>query len=177
MVFTIADILNQWQAVGVFNILLPWLLFFAVVFGILNTTKILGGHKGVQVIIAAVLGALAIQYNYFSDFLNVMAPNLGIGVAVILAIMIIVGLFIPSDERRYWLWGLGAISFIVAIIVISNAFDALGYNSYLYSDYVGYIVGAVLLLGLVIAVGASGGDDKRDKGKSEVAIVKPWDEK
>lgn len=173
MVFTLADILNQWQAIGVFNILLPWLLVFAVVFGILNTTKMLSGHKGVQIIIAIVIAALALQSNWLGDFLSVLAPNLGVGISVILAFMILVGLFIPSNERKYWLWGLGAIGFVAAVIIISDTFDKLGYSSLAYSEYIGYIIGAVLLIGLIIAVGASGSDSQRRD--TSVAVVKPWD--
>ena len=173
MVFTIADMMNQWAAAGVFDYVLPFLLVFAVVFGILNTIGFGGKHKGVQVIIAVVLGALSLQFNYLGDFLKVMAPNLGIGVSVILGILILVGLFIPSDERRYWFWGLGAIGFIVAVIIIVNTFDTLGYSNMYYYDYAGYIIGAVLLLGLIIAVGASGGSDS-EKSSKGVALVKPW---
>lgn len=174
--FTIADILNQWQSIGVFDYVLPWLLVFAVIFGILNTTKILGGHKGVQIIIAIVLGFLALQYNYLADFLRILAPNLGIGVSVILAAIILVGLFIPSDERRYWLWGLGAIGFVIVLIVVINTFDTLGYSTGVYSDYVGYIIGAVLLIGLIIAVGAGGSGEDRHRVPKGIAVVKPFDE-
>ena len=173
MVFTIADMMNQWAAAGVFDYVLPFLLVFAVVFGILNTIGFGGKHKGVQVIIAVVLGALALQFNYLGDFLKVMAPNLGIGVSVNLGILILVGLFIPADERRYWFWGLGAIGFIIAVIIIVNTFDTLGYSNMYYYDYAGYIIGAVLLLGLIIAVGASGGSDS-EKSNKGVALVKPW---
>lgn len=172
MVYTIADILNQWASAGVFDYVLPFLLIFAVVFGILNTTGALGKHKGVQVLIAVVLGALSLQYNYLSDFLKVMAPNLGIGVSVILAAIVLVGLFIPSDERRFWFWGLGAIGFVIFVIILINTFDTVGYSTTLYSDYIGYVIGAVLLIGLIIAVGASGSKENSDDKK--VAVIKGW---
>jgi len=173
MVFTIADVLNQWAAAGVFDYVFPFLLVFAVVFGILNTTHALGKHKGVQVIIGIVLGALALQFNYLSDFLKILAPNLGIGISVILAVIICVGLFIPANERRYWFWGLGAVGFIIAVILIVSTFDTLGYTSMAYYDYAGYIIGAVLLIGLIIAVAAGGGDDNH-KTPAGVAVVKGW---
>lgn len=175
MVFTIADVLNQWQSIGVFSLLLPWLLVFAVVFGILNTTRILGSHKGVQAIIGVVIASLSLQYNYLGDFLSVLAPNLGVGISVILAIMICVGLFIPKDERRYWLWGLGAIAFVVVVVIITDTFSTLGYTSIIYSDYAGYIIGAVLLIGLIIAVAAGGRDDEKPKASKGVAVMAPFD--
>jgi hypothetical protein len=166
--------MNQWAAAGVFDYVLPFLLVFAIVFGILNTIGFGNKHKGVQVIIAVVLGALALQFNYLGDFLKVMAPNLGIGVSVILGILILVGLFVSKEERRYWFWGLGAIGFIISVIIVVNTFDTLGYSNMYYYDYAGYIIGAVLLLGLIIAVGASGSSDDEHRTPRGTPVVGPW---
>ncbi len=173
MVFTIADILNQWQQIGVFNIMFPWLLIFGVVFGILNTTRVFGKHKGIYALIAIVIAFLSLQSNYLGDFLTELAPRLGVGITVILTMLILVGLFIPDDERRYWLWGLGAIGAVIALIVIMRSFDTVswGWGSGYWDQYVGYIVGAVLLVGLIIAVAAGGNEKSSDKG---VAVLKPW---
>ena len=48
MQFNIYDLLNQWESIGVFDYLLPFLLIFAVVFAILETTKVLGEQKGIH---------------------------------------------------------------------------------------------------------------------------------
>ena len=49
---TITDVLNQWAEIGVFAYVLPFLMIFAVIYGILSKTQILGGRKGVDATIA-----------------------------------------------------------------------------------------------------------------------------
>lgn len=172
MVVDIGIILSQWEAAGIFDYLLPFLLIFAIVFGVLNTTNILGSNKGIHIIIAVVVGILALRLNFVSAFFAEVFPRLGVGLAVLLTIMILIGLFVPKNERRYWLWGLGAIGFIIAIVVITKSFQNYTWFSFgAYSDYVGWIVGGVLLIGLIIAVAASGNNSNGDK---PVAVIGKW---
>lgn len=164
MAFDIGVIFTQWEMAGVFEFLLPFLLIFAIVFGILTTTNIISKQKGLHVIIAVIIGLMSVwAFNSLGftlgQFLMELFPRFAVGISVILVLMILIGLFITDEHRKYWFWGLGAIGFIVAIIVITQTFDrftgfSFGSN---YGEYVGWIIGAVLLLGLIIAVAASGG--------------------
>jgi len=45
--YNIADVMISWEQMGVFDYLLPFLLVFAIVYGILTTTKFLGTEKPV----------------------------------------------------------------------------------------------------------------------------------
>jgi len=163
-VSSIGDVFFQWENLGVFDFILPFLLIFAVVFGILNTTNILGHNKGVSVIIAFVIGLMSIRYQYFfSSFLAELFPRLGVGIAVLITLLILVGLFIGKEEQRYWYYGLGAIGFVIAIIVLSQTGERLGWLWTSSTDNVGFIILAVLIIGIIIAVASSSKDD--DSGK------------
>ncbi len=169
----IGTLLSQWEAAGVFDFLLPFLLIFAVVFGILTTTNILGKNKGVHIIIAFVIGLLALRLDFVPRFFAEIFPRLGVGLAVILTLVILIGLFVPQDAMRYWLYGLGAIAFVIAIVVVSQSFEGYGwFSSGSYSDYVGWIVGGVLVIGLIIAVANATGDDAKKDEKP--AVLVPW---
>ena len=52
MVYDIQSLLMQWETAGIFDYVLPFLLIFAIIFGILSATKISGSNKGVHLIIA-----------------------------------------------------------------------------------------------------------------------------
>ncbi len=154
--FTIADILNQWQSLGIFEFLLPFLLIFALVYGVLTATNIFGGQKGIDIIIAVVVGFMALQLDFVSLFFQDLFPRLAVGIVILLTLFILAGMFIPDDEKRFWFWGFGAIAFVIFLVVVGKSLDQFSYIGSL-DQYIGYIVGAVLIIGLIIAVAASGG--------------------
>jgi hypothetical protein len=179
MVFgSLADILYQWEAMGVFDFILPFLLVFAIVFGILSATKFMGDNRAVYVIIAVVIGLLSLRYQYFfSSFLAELFPRLGIGLAIIMTLLILVGLFIAKDESRYWGYGLAAIGFIIALVIVMQTFDALGYGSiWMGSDAVGFIILALLIVGIIIAVAVSG-RESHDRNKGLAEFLSGWGKK
>jgi hypothetical protein len=162
---SIADVLYQWESIGVFEFLLPFLLIFAIVFGILSSTRFIGDNKGVYVIISFAIGLLSLRWRgYVSTFMTELFPRLGIGLAVLLAVMILVGLFIAEDETRYWGWGLAAIGFIIAIMVVYQTFDVLGFTWGYGNDMFGLVILAILLIGVIIAVAAGGKGHKGGGG-------------
>jgi hypothetical protein len=160
MAIDIGTILSQWQGYGVFDYILPFLLIFAIIFGILRSTNILGKEKGVHVIIALVVGALAIWSGrgYVQRFFSELFPQLGVGLAVILSLVILIGLFINAKEARVWGWVLAVVGVIVWLVILVGSAENVGWwGGGAIEDYAGLIIGAVLLIGVIIAVVASGG--------------------
>src|SRR3989338_5094006 len=86
--FSLGDLYAQWETSGVFDFLLPALLIFAVIFGILTSTNVLGGNKGVNFVVAASATLMAMRLQIVSDFFSLLLPGLGIGIAVIVVVLI-----------------------------------------------------------------------------------------
>jgi hypothetical protein len=157
---SIADILNQWQMYGVFDYILPFLLIFSIVFGILETTKILGKEKGVHVIVAIVVGLMTLRLGYVQTFFAEIFPRLGVGLAVILALLIMTGLFINNKEAKYWMYGIASVAILIWLIILVGSLESVGWLGYYggaAQDYASLIIGAVLLIGVIIAVVVSKG--------------------
>lgn len=173
---SIADVFYQWEFLGVFDFILPFLLVFAVVFGILSSTKFMGDNKPVYTLIAVVIGLMSLRYQYFiSDFMSELFPRLGVGLAIIFALLILVGLFIAKDEARFWGWGLAAIGAVIAIIIIYQTFDRLGYiYSGFGTDSAGLIILFVMLIGVIIAVAASGSSGNKKPLEKAVQFLSGW---
>ena len=170
---SILDIFFQWENLGVFDYLLPFLLIFALVYGILSWTRFMGDNKPVYIIIALVIGLMSLRYQGFlSSFMSELFPQLGIGLSVLLTVLILVGLFIASDERRYWGYGLGAIGVIIAIVVIYNSFDVFGYVGGYSSNVIAYIVLFVIIVAVIVAVGI--GDRPSSRERSGGTSYFPW---
>jgi len=139
----LTDVLNYLADFGVFAYLLPFLLIFAVVFGILQKGHILGSNKGVHSTIAIAVGLLALQYDYVTNFFASIFPYAGIGIAVLLVALILMGLLsgdTGSDWIKYVWFGIGALAFIAIL------WASLGDFSFLWGRGVGDLSGIVPIL-------------------------------
>lgn len=169
------NILYLWQNWGIFDVLLPFLLIFSVVFGILTWINIFGKNKPVCVIISLVIGLMSVRVDYVSKFFSEIFPRVGVGLAVLLSLVILAGMFIVDDEKRYWAWGISAVGFIVWVISVAASFEGFGFGwGGTIESYAGAIIGVVALIGVIIAVSASGGgsgeEGKKKKGKIDGSI-------
>jgi len=156
---TITEVLNQWAEAGVFAYLLPFLFIFAVVFGILNKTKVLGESKGVQATIALSLGLLALQFDYVSNFFSIFLPYAGVGIAVLLIGVVLMGLMYDEKSDNNWVrivfFGLGVLIFLV--VVVTTISDVSFFGGTRFSDSWPAITAAIVLLLLISFVIWGGG--------------------
>ena len=164
---TITEVLNEWADAGVFAYLLPFLFIFAVVFGILNKTRVLGESKGVQATIALALGLLSLQFDYVSNFFSIFLPYAGIGIAILLIGIILIGLMYDENSESNWVryvfFGLGVIIFLV--VVLTSISDSAFIGGSRFSESWPAITAAIVLLLLISFVIWGGG--KKERGKKE----------
>jgi len=158
----IGNLLSYWEQAGVFSYVLPFLLIFAVVFGILTRTNIFGqGNKGLNTVISVVIGLLALQFEIVPFFFSDIFPRLGIGLSVILVLLILIGMFLPAGNVsavNYLLLGVAIITFI---IIITKSFGELGFGSsnigyFIYSNLptIAIIIIVIVAVGAVVGAGA-----------------------
>ncbi len=121
---SLRDLYFQWEGAGVFEFLLPALLVFAIVFGILTSTKVLGGNRGINFIISIAVALIAMQSAFVSEFFSVVFPNLGIGLAILLVVLIFMGLFVSKGNFMEFsntlMWGGLVLAVIIAVITLNQ---------------------------------------------------------
>jgi len=179
---TIADILNIWNEIGVFSYVIPGLLIFAVVYAILEKTNILSGKDGDKVvhnrpvlaIVSASVALLSLQFDLVSEFYAVIFPRFGIGLALFLILIILLGFFYPEGKGGWggsmkwigWVIGIG-----VAIWALGSWDTWLGYGGFggrgfggFFQDYFWSIVILLVVLGAIAGV-------SRDKDKDKSKVV------
>ncbi len=157
----IGELLSNWEQMGLFSYLLPFLLMFALIFGILTKVNIFKDNKTVNGIIALAVALMALQFNFVSQFFSEIFPRVGIGLAILLGLIILVGLFMDPESNmiNYILLAIGA---IIVIVVLVQSAGELGWSTgNWWQEYSSAIVGIVLL---AIVVGAIiGGTKPKEK--------------
>ncbi len=146
------QIINSWQEAGFFSIILPFLLVFALTFGILTRVKIFKENKAINAIIAAVVALMALQVPMVPEFFSQLFPRFGIALAIILVIMIIAGFFVDPESAviNYVLLG---ISVIIVIVVLIQTAGGLGLQSgQWWAVNWPVVAGAIFILILVIVI-------------------------
>jgi hypothetical protein len=174
----LGNLFAQWEAAGVFTYMLPFLLIFAVVFGLLLKINIFSDKdknplKGINAIIALSTSLLAMQFNLVSVFFSEIFPRFGIALSVILIIIVLGGLFMPTNKESNWFMvALAVVVFVIIGIVVYNSFESLGFGiggpgfSFFWREYGALIIFAVL----VIAIVASS-VSKKDPNKPRISNI------
>ncbi|HJZ18891.1 MAG TPA: hypothetical protein VJ208_02200 [Candidatus Nanoarchaeia archaeon] len=145
---SIGNLLAQWEQIGMFSYILPFLLLFALIFGILSRIKIFD-NKSLNTVISLAVSLMALQYDYVPRFFSEVFPRLGVGLSIVLIVIILFGLFTDSN----WTWLLSIVGVIIFIIIMANSFDigTTSFGFWLAQNW-GVALGVAIAIGLVIAV-------------------------
>lgn len=161
-------VLDQWNQIGVFTILLPFLLFFVLIFGILQKINLFKDNKVVNIVVALVVSLLAIGNDHVSKFLIPFFSNLAIGIVILVGAVILVGVFFDTEDEAFKKWiKYGAIlGLIVFFVVLGNTplFQGFGWQrfwSFLQQN--GPLFTFLIVIFVVILVTALTGKGSRKK--------------
>ncbi len=88
------DIYQTMEEMGTFELLLPFLLVFILVYAILEKVKLFGEKStAYNLILAAVVGILLVRQGDLVELINTFIPNVSLVVVVFFGILVIAGLF------------------------------------------------------------------------------------
>ncbi|MFH1592876.1 MAG: hypothetical protein ABIB47_05925 [Candidatus Woesearchaeota archaeon] len=113
---------------SLFDIVLPFVLIFTIVFAIMQSTKILGGKKNIDAIIALVFGFLLIRNGVVVSTINRFLPNVALLIVVLLMILLVVGVFVGEDYG--WSSGMKGLAAVLAVIVVLWIFGESYWSRY-----------------------------------------------
>ena len=152
---------------SLFEIVLPLVLIFTIIFAVLQSTKILGGKKNIDAVISLVFGLFLIRSTKAIEVINAFLPNIALVVIVILMILLLIGVFL--GEKTEWAHGFKGLAAIIAIVLvlwifgetywksrfgIPNIFDGLS------SQTKGILVFIAILIVVIYFVTREGGEKK-----------------
>lgn len=164
------ELFAQWQEAGIFAYALPFLLIFALVFGLLTKINIFKSgnepNKPVNAIISLAVALMALQFNLVSNFFANIFPRFGVALAILLVILILLGFFTDIGDKNLK-WFLYAVVLISVIAVLWGPLGDLGFNINLNGwlvENIGWIIFVIIMVGL-LGWALSGGK-KGSSGKS-----------
>lgn len=172
---------------GLFDIVLPFILVFTIIFAVLEKTRVLGTEgenhpkKNLNAMVAFVIGFLVISTNQVVNAINKALPNVVLLLVLSISFLILAGIFMQTGEmdlqkrheKFYRL--LILIMFVGVILIFLNSLEYQG-NSWLVigiglaiQNIKGPVVSAGLLLGVVILAMwyITSNKDKDNKGDDE----------
>src|SRR3989344_5978325 len=174
MVSPLASAVNFCKEFGLFDVVLPFLLVFAIIFAILEKTRILGTEKidkedvprrNLNTIVAFVIGMLVIATNKIVTAINQALPNVVLLAVFIICFLMLIGSFYKTGEFNFtethkgWVVAFGFFILIGIILIFADAIKKTSTQSYLdyILDYVinnmsGTVVTSVVFL--IVAIGA-----------------------
>jgi len=171
MEFNLESLLASWAEMDIFDIALPFLLVFTIIFAILEKSKVLGKEsRKFNIIIAAILGLLVVRNATVVNLIHRLLPNISLIVVAIIMFLLLIGIFM-GKEFSGLTGGLMGIVVLVSIVLVlwSLGSEELGVTMPTMPDWLtDFIVGinsasliAVILfvaaLVLILGKGKSGG--------------------
>lgn len=113
--FSLASSLNVLKEIGFFDVILPFLLIFSVVYGILESIDLFE-KKNIHAVIAFSISFLAIGSSFFTGTLKAFTPFIGVLLFFLLSFLVVMGLVaggkVESLMKETW--------FKVPIIMVSS---------------------------------------------------------
>jgi len=92
---------------GLMDAVLPFILIFAIIFTVVNRTRVLGEQKNVHMLVALVISLLVViphvlgTYPPGSDVVNIIngaLPNVSLLIVIVVAALILIGIFRPNSQ-------------------------------------------------------------------------------
>ena len=120
--WSFGDLISYFQEIGVYEYFLPFLLIFAIIFAVLEKTKLFGSDKErINVVIAFVIGLVLIAQQSIVEIINTFLPRISLVFVIILMGLLIISM-ISGEEYK----GLtGPVFVIMTIVIIIFIFLAL----------------------------------------------------
>lgn len=169
-------IINFFNDIGVYDVILPFLLVFTIMFAILEKTRVLGedevdmgkekgkvkySKKNLDSVVAFVVAFLVIASAQLVSLINEAMANVVILVLVGICALMLVGVLTGTGEFKFkedsWtLWFFTAFMILGVLLVFFHAIPTSSGESlldwffdYMYDNWDSNAVGALILIGLV----------------------------
>jgi hypothetical protein len=173
-------VINILAKIGVYDIVLPFLLVFTIIFAILEKTKVLGLEKGaggegtkknLNSMVAFVIAFLVIASTKLVSVINEVLANVVLLLILAVCFLMLVGVFFGDKEftlKDFPTWSkfFMVIMFIGIVVIFLNALDWLQYLLAIFvywdAEWAAAIIFIIVILGFMWYVVKEPGSKKKE---------------
>jgi hypothetical protein len=151
---------------GLFDVILPFILVFAIVFSILEKTSLLGKKKqNLNSLVAIVFALLVITANKVVTAITNALPNILLLIIILVSFLLMLGILFKEEELDFsskmpgWykffvvLMFIGLIFIFLGAYILDSGVSILSYIfSYLYAGMGNDLVGGIILIAILVGV-------------------------
>jgi len=153
------DLFYQLQGSGFYEFLLPFLLVFAVVFGILQKSNIFGaGNKSINAVVALVLGLLITSQFEVVQSLTSFLPKMSMFIIVAMMFLIFIALFAGDINEGIGGWLLWVVSGIAIVVTYWALGPSMGFEVPYFIEENWVTIAVVLFVIVVLVIVMKGGE-------------------
>ena len=176
MAYDLYSVIQQWQEIGIYGVLLPFLLIFAISFAVLEKIQIFGaGKKQINVLISAILGLLFLQNVYLIERIQFILPKVAFSLLIFVVFLLLAGVLSGKthEASNGWSW----LAFLAAAIFLIWSLSPLesegfGWDPiYYFFDTIPQWIVVVAIVGTILYFltkePGSGGSTNKKKKKTE----------
>lgn len=136
MASPLANAVEFFKEFGLFDVILPFVLVFSVIFAILEKTRLLGTEKvggeevprkNLNTMVAIVFAFLVVATNKIVNAINIALPNIVLLIILVISFLLIVGIFYKTEElefaKKYDIltkWMIGFLLFFTILIFLGS---------------------------------------------------------
>ena len=173
------DLFTSFQGTGFYEFLLPFLLVFAVVFGILQKSKIFGGVEArpINAVVALVLGLLITSQFEVVQTLTSYLPRMSMFIIVAMMVLIFIALFAGDISKGFGGWGLVIVAIAALIVTYYSLAPVIGFDVpfIIQENWTSIIIFAIIIFALVAVIKGGGTQpneqDKRENAKARHSLI------
>ncbi len=170
------DVLNVLNQVGFYDVVVPWLLFFGIIFGLLQNKKIITEERGINAIISAAIAFFIVAFTPAGTTLAQFFSTLFGGAGMIIGALLVLMLFAAimgvenvfkegGDKQPPIKYAVVIMLVIFAYLAYTNALGGYGRAGLSNDTLVVILTLAFILLVIWIAMsgGKGGGGNQQEK--------------
>lgn len=169
---TLRGIIIFFDKIGIYDVVLPFLLIFSIVFAILEKSRILGTvqvdkntytKKNLNAMVAFVIAFIVIASTQVVAIINEALAHIALMLMIVVSFMLLIGIFFKTDDDIYeTLKNKWRIAFMIVLLVATALIflDAIktksgeswlsyGWN-YIVDNWDSTAVGSIILVGVLI---------------------------